>query len=261
MNLHQSDLKLLVLDDLLVSLDMSNRMAVVDILLSDQFAGYQQIILTHDLGLFREFERRLGSRRADWHCIRLRGTARETITAINEKTDLQKAEDYLAGYQLDEAAQSLRKAAEKLAKRYRELLDGTSLPPGEFFSLTQNLRAARTRLVEELPVGFYQKFLKTAPATNRELVIPADDSDLDAVAELDGETRGRLKSQRRMLRKLISKDHADTIRRIRLLDHLLACTGRVLNPAAHAGDPPIYEAEVPNALDLIQLLASETATT
>jgi ABC-type dipeptide/oligopeptide/nickel transport system ATPase subunit len=43
LNLHESDLKLLVLDDLLVSLDMSNRMKVVEILLSDTFANYQKI--------------------------------------------------------------------------------------------------------------------------------------------------------------------------------------------------------------------------
>lgn len=50
-NLHDSDLKLLVLDDLLVSLDMSNRMKVVEILLTDAaLANYQKIILTHDLG-------------------------------------------------------------------------------------------------------------------------------------------------------------------------------------------------------------------
>ena len=54
-NLHESDLKLLVLDDLLVSLDMSNRMKVVEILLSSTFDNYQKIILTHDLGFFREF--------------------------------------------------------------------------------------------------------------------------------------------------------------------------------------------------------------
>ena len=38
-NLRDSDLRLLVLDDLLVSLDMSNRMKVVEILLSDTFAN------------------------------------------------------------------------------------------------------------------------------------------------------------------------------------------------------------------------------
>lgn len=39
-NLHDSDIKLLVLDDLLVSLDMSNRMKVVELLLSDSFENY-----------------------------------------------------------------------------------------------------------------------------------------------------------------------------------------------------------------------------
>jgi wobble nucleotide-excising tRNase len=56
-NLHDSDLKLLVLDDLLVSLDMSNRMKVVEIFLSGTFDNYQKIILTHDYGFFREFAR------------------------------------------------------------------------------------------------------------------------------------------------------------------------------------------------------------
>lgn len=258
-NLHESDLKLLVLDDLLVSLDMSNRMSVVDILLSDQFAGYQQIILTHDLGLFREFERRLGSRRSDWHCIRLRGTSRDTISAINEKNDIQKAEEYLAGYQLDEAALSLRKAAEKLATRYRELLDGQSLPPGEFFSLTENLRAAKNKLLAELPGTLYQQVLTSTPAAHRELLLPPNDNDIDDNEDLQPAEKGILKCQRRRLRQLLTTEHVETMRRVQLLDELLACTARVLNPAAHAGDPPLYESEVRNALDLIQRLASEAA--
>ena len=70
-NLHESDLKLLVLDDLLVSLDMSNRMKVVEILLSQSFANYQKIILTHDLGFFQEFRRMIGSNSPSWGFYRL----------------------------------------------------------------------------------------------------------------------------------------------------------------------------------------------
>ena len=65
-NLHQSDIKLLVLDDLLVSLDMSNRMKVVEILLSDTFDDYQKIILTHEFGFFQEFRRKVGAGDPDW---------------------------------------------------------------------------------------------------------------------------------------------------------------------------------------------------
>ena len=108
-NLHESDLKLLVLDDLLVSLDMSNRMKVADILLSETFANYQKIILTHELGFFHEFRRRIGSNHADWRFVRLQGNAAQNIEAQNEKGDLEKAEDYLNGHDIEEAAMFLRR--------------------------------------------------------------------------------------------------------------------------------------------------------
>jgi energy-coupling factor transporter ATP-binding protein EcfA2 len=119
-NLHESDLKLLVLDDLLVSLDMSNRMRVVEILLSDAFKDYQKFILTHDLGFFHEFRRATIPNQSDWCFVRLTGDPSTEISCRNEKTELQKAEEYIHGYNLDEAAICLRRAAEGTAKRYRE---------------------------------------------------------------------------------------------------------------------------------------------
>ena len=75
-NLHESDLKLLILDDLLISLDMSNRMKVVDILLSEPFANYEKVILTHEFGFFREFRRRIGAKHSEWCFLYLEGEAR-----------------------------------------------------------------------------------------------------------------------------------------------------------------------------------------
>ena len=39
-----------------------------------------------------------------------------------------------------------------------------------------------------------------------------------------------------------------------VIDDILACTERVLNPAAHSGTPPLYKKEVQDALDLIAQL-------
>lgn len=44
------------------------------------------------------------------------------------------------------------------------------------------------------------------------------------------------------------------MRRIKLIDEILACTERVLNPAAHSGATPLYEKEVQDALKLIKNL-------
>lgn len=253
-NLHDSELKLLVLDDLLVSLDMSNRMKVVEILLSDTFASYQKIILTHELGFFREFRRCIGSGHADWRFMRLQGNAAQHIQAVSEKSDLEKAEDYLNGHDIEEAAMFLRKAAEDTAKRYREWAEGKALPPGKFFSLTQNLREARSKLLQDLPVSLYKKVLKGTPKAHRQFLLLGDDTDLDANAALQPADRGKLKSQRQNLRKVLQDDGWARMEAVEAVDRVLEMTERVLNPASHGNATPLYEEEVRRAKKLMDRL-------
>ena len=253
-NLHESDLKLLVLDDLLVSLDMSNRMKVVDILLSDTFVNYQKIILTHELGFFREFRRRIGGGHADWQFVRLQGNAAQNIEARNEKGDLEKAEDYLNGHDIEEAAMFLRKAAEDTAKRYREWAEGKALPPGQFFSLTENLRAARNKLLEGIPTTLYNNALKNTPVAHRGLLLSADDSDLDNNATLQPADKGKLKSKRNDLRNVLNHDGWKRMEAVEAVDRVLEMTERVLNPASHGSATPLYEEEIRRAKKLIDRL-------
>lgn len=253
-NLHESDLKLLVLDDLLVSLDMSNRMKVVDILLSDTFANYQKIILTHELGFFREFRRRIGSNHADWRFVRLQGNAAQNIDAKSEKGDLDKAEDYLNGHDIEEAAMFLRKAAEDTAKRYREWAEGNALPPGQFFSLTENLRAARNKLLEGIPTTLYNNVLKNTPVEHRGLLISADNADLDNNEALQLADKGIMKSKRNALRKVLNDDGWAKMEAVEAVDRVLEMTERVLNPASHGSATPLYEEEVRRAKKLIDRL-------
>ncbi len=253
-NLHESDLKLLVLDDLLVSLDMSNRMQVVDILLSDTFAGYQKIILSHELGFFREFRRRIGTRHAEWCFMRLDGTADQEINARNEKSDLEKAEGYLQGHDLEEAALFLRKAAEDIAKRFREWAEGKALPPGKFVSLTENLRAGRNKLIGSLPSTLYEKVLKGVAKGHIALLFSADDSDLDQNPALSPDDKNALKFKRHNLRRVLTDDVLAKLEAVETLDRVLEMTERVLNPAAHGAVMPLYDAEVQQAKRLIDRL-------
>lgn len=255
-NLHESDLKLLVLDDLLVSLDMSNRMKVVEILLSETFANYQKIILTHELGFFREFRRTIGARHAEWCFIRLDGGPASKITCKPDKTEIQKAEEYLHGHNLDEAATCLRKAAEDSAARLREWTEKKKLPPGEFFSLTENLRAARNKLVEGIPVQLYERVLTGTPAALRDHLVPAGAADIDALAGIDVADKGRLKSKRNRLRSLLKDEHWKAMDNVKLIDEVLRATERVLNPGAHSGQAPLYEKEIEDSIVLIKRLES-----
>jgi ABC-type lipoprotein export system ATPase subunit len=253
-NLHESSLKLLVLDDLLVSLDMSNRMKVVEILLSTIFEDYQKIILTHDYGFFREFHRKISGNHSQWNFFRLEGTPATGIKAKIEKTDLQKAEDYLHGYNLDEAALCLRKACEDTARRFTE--QNKVIPTTEFVTLADALRAAKNKVLANFPTTMYETILRNTPDNHRNLLVSSDDNDLDTNTSLDPASRGRLKTNRNRLRTLVQQAHVECMRQIKLIDDILACTERVLNPAAHSGTPPLYEKEVRDALELVKKLNS-----
>ena len=253
-HLHDSPMKLLVLDDLLISLDMNNRMKVVDIILSETFAEHQKIILTHDLGFFNEFRRRIGASHTDWsfqHFKTVQGTG---ISLKEAKTEVQKAEDYLNGHNLDEAAICLRRAADASAKRLREWLSEEKLPPGKFFSLTANLREAKNRLLLTIPKQLYEKVLKGTPIELLQKLIPNNAADFEAEAGLEPAERGKINSKRGSLRKLLTNTHWTAMENVRLIDEVLATTERVLNPGAHGGESPLYEAEVTIALDLIKRL-------
>ena len=170
------------------------------------------------------------------------------------KTEVQKAEDYLNGHSLDEAAICLRRAADDSAKRLREWLSEEKLPPGKFFTLTENLREAKNRLLQGIPKRFYREVLEGTPIALVQKLVPDDVTDLDGQATLTVADRGKIKSKRGALRKLLTNTHWTAMENVRLIDEVLATTERVLNPGAHGGESPLYEAEVTIALDLIKRL-------
>jgi energy-coupling factor transporter ATP-binding protein EcfA2 len=88
-------LKLLVLDDVLIGLDHSNRLPVLDVL-TDLFGGWQVVLLTHDKGWFNLARQRLSD--GEWTCYEIYEgdpTASAPIPIVR-KTDKRPARALLA---------------------------------------------------------------------------------------------------------------------------------------------------------------------
>lgn len=251
-NLRKSDIKLLVLDDLLVSLDMNNRMQVVDILLSETFSDYQKIILTHERGFFEEVRRRIGENHRHWCFRSLRGNPKDGIFEDNEKRPIEKAIDYLNGYDLEAAASQLRKAAEDTAERYRRVALGTTPAPGKFHSLTEDLKAAKKHLLNQLPLKLKQA-LKGMPEAHRKKLVSVTDDDIDN-DDLSKEEKGRIKKQRGRLKAFLSDESWKALESVEIIEKVIQMKDRVLNPASHWTETPLYQAEVRKALTLIERL-------
>lgn len=113
--------KFLILDDVLISLDMSNREIVLDIILKE-FTDYQLIILTHDRNFFELLRHRIKRfRQENWKYIEMYECEKEGIPQPFIKTSdtyLEKAELYFHKKEYEIAGNFLRKEAEAFCKEF-----------------------------------------------------------------------------------------------------------------------------------------------
>lgn len=271
-----SPIKLLVLDDLLISLDMSNRMKVVKIIIGEDFADYQKVILTHDLGFFQEIRREIGANLHHWQCSRIAGNATEGRRLEEAKSELDQAKDFLANDQLSECGNKLRQHVEATLTtfleqaRQRKGLDHL-VEREKFASLHQKLNEASS----ELSLGSYQEFadLLQASFTLEQLKELASPDDIDP-AKFPAATKEEKKAKGALIAKLYSarpKLHqcildllGDASRKritaLKLLDEVRAIKDRILNPASHAGAAPLYSQEAEDAVKVIQDLDAALTT-
>jgi len=126
--------KLLVLDDLLISLDMSNRDIVLDLILT-KYSNYQLLILTHDKSFFSMIKRRIESSKKSEHWV-----VREMFQKIEPNgipvpfipisgNNIDQAKKYFHEFDYPATANYLRKEVEKLIK--------SILPENKIFVLSR----------------------------------------------------------------------------------------------------------------------------
>jgi len=120
-NLADDTPKFLVLDDLLISLDMSNRERVLDIVLKE-FSKYQILILTHDRNFFELIRHRINHfKQENWKYIEMYECERDGIPQPfikDSDTYLDKAEKFFLDKEYEIAGNFLRKEAESFCKDF-----------------------------------------------------------------------------------------------------------------------------------------------
>lgn len=271
-SLQQSELKLLVLDDLLVSFDMDNRMRVVEILLSETFEDCQKIILTHDLGFFQEFRRKIGDNHPDWCFSTLVGTADQQIRAISKKSDLEIAQDFLANGQIAECGNLLRKAVEANLTNFLELAkekQGLSslIDRSEFASLHQKLNEAEAELKLSYHYQFAELIQSNFTQDQWRDIVSGDPIDVSKFSELTNAQKGaaiaKLYAARTQFQQLVLELLSDSSRKrhtaTKILKEVRRIKDRILNPASHAGATPLYTGEAKDALEVINSMNAALA--
>jgi len=113
------DLKCLVMDDMLLSLDMSNRDIVLNVLLERYVFDYQLILMTHDKSFYELTKKKINaySQQSSWINIEMfeDNTGRFPAPFVkDEKDGFKSAKEYIIAHDYVAAAIYLRKELESL---------------------------------------------------------------------------------------------------------------------------------------------------
>ena len=116
----ESDLRVLALDDVLIGLDMSNRLPVLDIL-KEYFSGYQIFLTTYDRAWYEIVKQRTEEK--DWKYTEFyfgQTDEYEIPIYVEDKAYLDRAREYLDVNDYKACAVYIRTAFEATIKRYCE---------------------------------------------------------------------------------------------------------------------------------------------
>ena len=116
----ESSLKILALDDVLIGLDMSNRLPVLDIL-DEYFSDYQIFLTTYDKAWYEIVKQRTSD--AEWKYAEFYACATDKYDSpiyVEDKAYLEKAKEYFAANDYKACVIYLRTAFEAAIKKFCE---------------------------------------------------------------------------------------------------------------------------------------------
>jgi len=252
-----TDFKILVLDDMLISLDMSNRMPIVKMILNKDndpdlhfFDQFQKIILTHDKGFYELIKRHTSPSQWEYYNFHAKEDENSSPNIKRDRTSLEKAQAYLADGEYEACGHEIRKEAEVVLQKYIKGLNGVA-EDGKFEPLASKLNQALKKVTENSRRDFDKVFVKRDLSLDviRKLQIDFTNDDSLTLEEKDNLT----KLNNDLIAYLI-KQYELNENKSRLIEETQDVLKRVMNPASHASLVPLYEAELKDAINGVKKL-------
>ncbi len=244
-----SRFKILVLDDMLISLDLSNRMDVVRIILNKEekedlkfFDGFQKFILTHDKGFFNLIRRNTDEE--EWVYFNFNKDEKDSSAPKikEDKTPLQKAIKNFEEDEIEACGNDLRKEAEAILTEYLDP-DMKKLN-GDFETLSSKLEKAFNQLTSQRHQKFTQRFLLDLDLAKLKKI----KTDYSADGTLTAAEIANLDSIKTRLFDFLIEFNEKKNRKELLITETKDILDRIMNAASHHSENPLHREELKNAI-------------
>jgi len=244
--------KVLVLDDMLISLDLSNRMDVVRIILNKEskpslkfFDGFQKFILTHDKGFFNLIRRNTDEE--EWVYFNFNKDEKNSSQPIIklDLTPLQKAVRYFEEEEFENCGNELRKEAEAILTSYLD--PKMKKMKKEFEGLSEKLNKSFNILTNER----LEKFKRTFQTDIDLQTLKKIKTDYQSDGLLSANEKTELDSLKHQMFAFLIEFNEMKNRKEILVKETKGILDRVMNSASHHGENPLYRAELQDAIEKI----------
>ncbi len=248
------NLNLLVLDDLLISLDMHNRKKVIEMIIKEYSTDYQIIIFTHDKGFYNEVVRTLNDKKNDWQFIQMYETAiaKNPEIKYDNAGNLDKALDFFVRHDYEACALYLRKEVEEVLAKFIDPELSFIWKQKEWKGLSDFITSAEKKLVEKR----YQDFKKILDFSITTDFLEKLKGQIEADSDFVGhpEILGPLITYKKRIFEFIKNIKIENEKKediVLLMNQIENIKDRTLNPGAHFTEAPFFKEEIEFAIYVV----------
>lgn len=245
--IQDSECKILVLDDMLISLDMANRIEVTKMILNKQnkpslrfFDKFQKIILTHDRAFYNTLRNHTNDNYWEYFNLSKKENSTESPKLRQDRSHIEKAQKFLADGEFDSCGNELRKELESILKNYTD--------PNftkDFSPLNERLTSAYTKYTHNERLAFEKIFVKKEIDIE---LLEKINTDYSADATINEDDKRTLSIIDKELKSYLVAQYKVQNNKDLLFDDLKSILDRILNPASHSSTNPLYEQELEDAI-------------
>jgi ABC-type dipeptide/oligopeptide/nickel transport system ATPase subunit len=254
--LQTAEFKLLVLDDMLISLDLSNRMEVVKIILNHDnkkslkfFDSFQKIILTHDKGFYNILKNYTNPNQWEYYKLTKEENSNNAPNLAKDKTHIEKASKFFSDGEYDAVGNELRKEVETILKKY--LNAGLNKESEDFQELSKMLNSAHAKYTQFERLAFEKIFVdKDLPID----FIKKIDTDFENATDINATQKLQLRILKNELHRYLYRQYEVKNEKDKHFQEIRVILNRIMNPASHASGEAMYERELESAIEKVKAL-------
>lgn len=244
-------LKILALDDMLISMDMDNRLEVIEIIFKLFENDYQLFLFTHDKGFFREIKRKIEDKISEWVLYEFKYLNDNKVNYFSAKTEIEKARTFLENSEFESCALELRKLGEIIFRNFVDKKKPEIFRTKDYVPFGKMIEEAKNVIIQSILSKFQKSILELDLSPEDIRAISQDDiTSFKTNPAIEPALKTKIISARKTLFELLEKANIENKEALKFINEVHKIKDRILNYGAHPSDETLFKTEMEEAVKL-----------